>query len=47
MLTRHDEQIAHHATAFTNVFLHELTATHTDETAVRVVRNGTSKKRLA
>lgn len=47
MLASHDEELAHHSRTFTNVLLHQLGSTDTDEAAVGVVCDGTRKKRLS
>jgi hypothetical protein len=43
----HDEELADHAAAFADVLLHQLGARDADEGAVRVVRHGARKQRLA
>ena len=42
----HDEEFADHARALADVLLHQLTAGHADEGAVRVVRHCTGKQGL-
>mmetsp|Transcript_2966 Transcript_2966/g.5482 ORF Transcript_2966/g.5482 Transcript_2966/m.5482 type:complete len:378 (-) Transcript_2966:7-1140(-) len=43
----HDEQFAHHATAFSNVLLHQFGSRDADEGAIGVVGHGASEQRLA
>ena len=47
LIPGHDKELAHHAAALPNVLLHQLTAGHSDEGAVCVVRHCPGQQRLA
>lgn len=44
VLAGHDEELAHHAAAFANVFLHQLRAANTDEFGIGVVGDGAGEE---
>ena len=46
MLSGHDEELSHHPRAFTDVLLHELRSTYSDELTVSVMCDSSGKQGL-